>query len=98
MNDAFEYAKQKWDKSHKVPDFKVGHLVLVLTLNLNNIKGPKKLKDSYLGPFVIISLHGTNAVQVELSGDLENKHPSFPVSLINLINQLIKNCSTCGTG
>ncbi|MBW0509969.1 hypothetical protein O181_049684 [Austropuccinia psidii MF-1] len=29
MNDAFDYAKQKWDKSHKVPDFKVGDLVLV---------------------------------------------------------------------
>ncbi|MBW0572882.1 hypothetical protein O181_112597 [Austropuccinia psidii MF-1] len=24
----------------------------------------------------------TNAVQVELSGELENKHPTFPVSLI----------------
>ncbi|MBW0549338.1 hypothetical protein O181_089053 [Austropuccinia psidii MF-1] len=24
MNDAFEYAKRKLDKSHKVPDFKVG--------------------------------------------------------------------------
>ncbi|MBW0474645.1 hypothetical protein O181_014360 [Austropuccinia psidii MF-1] len=23
MNDAFDYAKQKWDKSHQVPDFKV---------------------------------------------------------------------------
>ncbi|MBW0514798.1 hypothetical protein O181_054513 [Austropuccinia psidii MF-1] len=51
MNDAFDYAKQKWHKSHKVPDFKVGDLVLVSTLNLNNIKGPKKLKDSYVGPF-----------------------------------------------
>ncbi|MBW0511194.1 hypothetical protein O181_050909 [Austropuccinia psidii MF-1] len=29
MNDAFDYVKQKWDKSHKVPDFKVGDLVLV---------------------------------------------------------------------
>ncbi|MBW0488079.1 hypothetical protein O181_027794 [Austropuccinia psidii MF-1] len=29
MNDAFEYAKQKLDKSHKVPDFKVGDSVLV---------------------------------------------------------------------
>ncbi|MBW0567354.1 hypothetical protein O181_107069 [Austropuccinia psidii MF-1] len=82
MDDAFDYAKQKWDKSHKVPDFKVGDLVLVSTLNFNNIKGPKKLKDSYVGPFVIVSLHGTNAVQVELSGELENKHPTFPVSLI----------------
>ncbi|MBW0527598.1 hypothetical protein O181_067313 [Austropuccinia psidii MF-1] len=47
MNDAFDYAKQKWDKSHKVPDFKVGDLVLVSTLNFNDIKGPKELKDSY---------------------------------------------------
>ncbi|MBW0563652.1 hypothetical protein O181_103367 [Austropuccinia psidii MF-1] len=68
MNDAFDYAKQKWDKSHKVPDFKVGDLVLVSTFNFNNIKGPKKLKYSYIGPFFIIDLHGTNAVQVELSG------------------------------
>ncbi|MBW0587276.1 hypothetical protein O181_126991 [Austropuccinia psidii MF-1] len=82
MDDAFDYAKQKWDKSHKVPDFKVGDLVLVSTLNFNNIKGPKKLKDSYVGPFIIVALHGTNAAQVELSGELENKHPTFPVSLI----------------
>ncbi|MBW0567528.1 hypothetical protein O181_107243 [Austropuccinia psidii MF-1] len=82
MNEAFDYAKQKWDKSHKVPDFKVGDLVLASTLNFHNIKGLKKLKDSYVGPFVIVSLHGTNAVQVELSGELENKHSTFPVSLI----------------
>ncbi|MBW0495480.1 hypothetical protein O181_035195 [Austropuccinia psidii MF-1] len=82
LNDAFDYAKQKWDKSHKVPDFKVGDLVLVSNLKFNNIKRPKKLKDSYVGPFFIVALHGTNAVQVELSGELENKHPTFPVSLI----------------
>ncbi|MBW0508058.1 hypothetical protein O181_047773 [Austropuccinia psidii MF-1] len=82
MNDTFDYAKQKWDKSHKVPDFKLGDLGKVSTLNCNNIKGPKKLKDSYVGPFVIVALHGTNAVQVELSGKLENKDPTFPVSLI----------------
>ncbi|MBW0486393.1 hypothetical protein O181_026108 [Austropuccinia psidii MF-1] len=29
INDGFGYAKQKWDKSHKVPDFKLGDLVLV---------------------------------------------------------------------
>ncbi|MBW0510329.1 hypothetical protein O181_050044 [Austropuccinia psidii MF-1] len=82
MNEAFEYAKQKWDKSHKVPEFKVGSIVLVSTLNFNNKKGPKKLKDSYVGPFFIVALHRTNAFQVELSGELENKHPTFPVSLI----------------
>ncbi|MBW0535044.1 hypothetical protein O181_074759 [Austropuccinia psidii MF-1] len=68
MNDAFYYAKQKWDKSHKVPDLKVGDLVLVSTLNFNNIKGPNKLRDYYGRPFVIVALQGTNAVQVGLSG------------------------------
>ncbi|MBW0510445.1 hypothetical protein O181_050160 [Austropuccinia psidii MF-1] len=78
----FEYAKQKWDKSHKVPDVKLGDLVLVSTLNFNNTNGPNKLKDSYVGPFFIDSLHEANAVQVELSGELEKKHPTFPVSFI----------------
>ncbi|MBW0519391.1 hypothetical protein O181_059106 [Austropuccinia psidii MF-1] len=82
INDAFEYAKQKWDKSHKTPELKLGDLMLVSTLSFNNIKGPKKLKDSFSGPFIIQALHGTNAVQVEISGELENKHPTFPVSLV----------------
>ncbi|MBW0484610.1 hypothetical protein O181_024325 [Austropuccinia psidii MF-1] len=29
MNDSFEYANQKWDKSHKNPEFNVGDLILV---------------------------------------------------------------------
>ncbi|MBW0561501.1 hypothetical protein O181_101216 [Austropuccinia psidii MF-1] len=40
------------------------------------------MKDSFSGPFIIQALHGTNSVQVELSGELENKHPTFPVSLL----------------
>ncbi|MBW0507084.1 hypothetical protein O181_046799 [Austropuccinia psidii MF-1] len=57
MKDSFKYAKERWDKSHKPPDFKIRDLVLVSTLNLNNIKGPKKLKDSFAGPFMIKALH-----------------------------------------
>ncbi|MBW0494484.1 hypothetical protein O181_034199 [Austropuccinia psidii MF-1] len=79
MNNAFEYAKQKWDKSHKTPEFKVGDLILVSTLSLDDIKGTRKLKNSFSGPFIIKGLHGTNAIQVELSGELESKHPTFAV-------------------
>ncbi|MBW0539740.1 hypothetical protein O181_079455 [Austropuccinia psidii MF-1] len=82
MEDSFAYAKDKWDKSHATPDFKVGDLVLVSTTNFNNIKGCKNLKYSFSGPFVIKALHGENAVEVELSEELSNKHPTFPVSLI----------------
>ncbi|MBW0589092.1 hypothetical protein O181_128807 [Austropuccinia psidii MF-1] len=82
MEDSFPNAKDKWDKSHATPDFKVGDLVLVSTTNLNNIKGCKKLKEAFAGPFVIRALHGGNAVEVELSEELSNKHPTFPVILI----------------
>ncbi|MBW0515048.1 hypothetical protein O181_054763 [Austropuccinia psidii MF-1] len=82
MNDDFEYSKQKWYKSHKTPELKVGDLILASTLNFNNIKGLKKLKDSFAGPFIIKALNGTDSVQVKLSGEFENKHPNFPVSLV----------------
>ncbi|MBW0463770.1 hypothetical protein O181_003485 [Austropuccinia psidii MF-1] len=44
---AKEYNKQRWDKSHIEPDFKEGDQVLVSTLNFNNLKGPKKMRDSF---------------------------------------------------
>ncbi|MBW0471026.1 hypothetical protein O181_010741, partial [Austropuccinia psidii MF-1] len=81
MKDSFAYDKDKWDKSHATPDFKVGDLVLVSTTNFNSIKGCKKLKYSFAGPSVIKALHGENSVEVELSEELSNKHPKFPVSL-----------------
>ncbi|MBW0549509.1 hypothetical protein O181_089224 [Austropuccinia psidii MF-1] len=58
MEESFAYAKDKWNKSHATPDFKVGDLVPVSSTNFNNIKG------------------------LELSEELSNKHPTFPVSLI----------------
>ncbi|MBW0546885.1 hypothetical protein O181_086600, partial [Austropuccinia psidii MF-1] len=82
MEDSFAYSKDKWDKSHATPYFKVGYLVLVSTNNFNNIKGSKNLKDSFAGPFVIKALHGENSVEVELSYELSNKHPTFPMSFI----------------
>ncbi|MBW0570735.1 hypothetical protein O181_110450 [Austropuccinia psidii MF-1] len=82
MHNSFKYAKERWDKSHKPPDFKIGYLVLVSTLNFNNIRVPKKLENSFAGPFMIKALHGSNAVQLELTGEQMNKHPNFPVNLI----------------
>ncbi|MBW0532344.1 hypothetical protein O181_072059 [Austropuccinia psidii MF-1] len=45
ITEELEYAKQKWDKSHKTPEFKVGDLILLSTLSFNNIKLQNKLKD-----------------------------------------------------
>ncbi|MBW0470988.1 hypothetical protein O181_010703 [Austropuccinia psidii MF-1] len=82
MVDSFAYAKDNWDKSHATPDFKVGDFVLVSTTNFNNIKGFKKLKDSFAGPFFIKALHGENEIEAELSEELRNIHPTFPISLV----------------
>ncbi|MBW0572338.1 hypothetical protein O181_112053 [Austropuccinia psidii MF-1] len=82
MQDSFKYEKKRYDKFHKPPEFKTGDLVLVSTLNFKNIKGPKQFKDYFSGPFMIKALHGHNAVQLEHTGELMKKHPTFSVSLI----------------
>ncbi|MBW0541276.1 hypothetical protein O181_080991 [Austropuccinia psidii MF-1] len=82
MEDSFAYAKEKWDNLHATPDFKVGDLVLVCTTNLNNINGCKKVKHSFSGTFAIKALHGVNEIEVELSEELSNKHPTFASSLV----------------
>ncbi|MBW0515480.1 hypothetical protein O181_055195 [Austropuccinia psidii MF-1] len=82
MEDPFAYCKDKWDNSHATPDFKVGDLVLVSMTNFNNFKGCKKLKYFFAGTFFIKALHGETAVELEVSEERSNKHPTFPVSLI----------------
>ncbi|MBW0486757.1 hypothetical protein O181_026472 [Austropuccinia psidii MF-1] len=64
------------------PDFREGDQVLVSTLNFNNLKGSKKMRDSFVGPFTIIKLIGKNAVEVKLTEEFSRKHPVFPVSLV----------------
>ncbi|MBW0504048.1 hypothetical protein O181_043763 [Austropuccinia psidii MF-1] len=64
------------------PAFKERDQVLVSTLNFNNLKGPIKMRDSFLGPFTIIKLIGKTAVEVELTEELSRKHTVFPVSLV----------------
>ncbi|MBW0515521.1 hypothetical protein O181_055236 [Austropuccinia psidii MF-1] len=82
MEDSFAYSKDKWDRSHPTSYFKVEDLVLVSTTNFNNFKGCEKLKGSFSGPFVVKDLHGENAIEVEISEELSNKHSKFPVILI----------------
>ncbi|MBW0465086.1 hypothetical protein O181_004801 [Austropuccinia psidii MF-1] len=77
-----EYNKERWDKSHMEPDLKEGGQVLVSTLNFKNLKAPKKMRDSFLGPFTIIKLIGKNAVEVKLTEEFSRKHLVFPVSLV----------------
>ncbi|MBW0477769.1 hypothetical protein O181_017484 [Austropuccinia psidii MF-1] len=77
-----EYNKQRWDKTHMEPDFKERDQLLVSTLNFNNRKGPKNMRDSFLGPFTIIKVIGKHAVDVRLTEKVSRKHPVFPVCLV----------------
>ncbi|MBW0481343.1 hypothetical protein O181_021058 [Austropuccinia psidii MF-1] len=77
-----EYNKQRWDKSHMELEFKEGDQVLVSKLNFNNLEGPKKMTESFVGTFTIIELIGKNAVEVRLTEEFSRKHPVFPVSLV----------------
>ncbi|MBW0496459.1 hypothetical protein O181_036174 [Austropuccinia psidii MF-1] len=71
--EAKEYNKQRLDKSHMKPDIRGEDQVLVFTLNLNNLKGPKKMRDSFVGPFTIIKLIGKNAAEVKLTEEFSSE-------------------------
>ncbi|MBW0496482.1 hypothetical protein O181_036197 [Austropuccinia psidii MF-1] len=81
--EAKEYNKGRYDKTHMEPDLKEGDQVLLSTLNFNNLKRPKKMRDSFVGPFTIIKLVGENSVEVRLTEELSRKDPVLPVILVN---------------
>ena len=74
---AKEYNKQRWDKTHMEPDFKEGDQVLVSTLSFNNLKGPKKVRDSFVGPFTIIKLIGKMQWRSNLQSNFLGSTQSF---------------------
>ncbi|MBW0467325.1 hypothetical protein O181_007040 [Austropuccinia psidii MF-1] len=78
--EAKEDNKQRYDKTHVEPDFKEWDQVLVSVLNFNNLKGPKKMRDSFVGPFTIIQLMGNNAVEARLTEEFPRKHPVIPTT------------------
>ncbi|MBW0548541.1 hypothetical protein O181_088256 [Austropuccinia psidii MF-1] len=62
--------------------FQSGRFSTCIHHNFNKIKGCKNLKYSTSVPFFIKYLHGKNAIEVELSEERSNKHPTFPVILV----------------
>ncbi|MBW0470308.1 hypothetical protein O181_010023 [Austropuccinia psidii MF-1] len=72
-----EFKKQRYDKTQKEPEFTKGDQILVSTLNFNNLKGPKKRRDSFLGPLAIIRVIGKDAVEVRLTDEFSRKHPEI---------------------
>ncbi|MBW0463364.1 hypothetical protein O181_003079 [Austropuccinia psidii MF-1] len=62
-----EYKRQRYDETHREPDLREGDQVLVSTLNFKNLKGQKKMRNSFLGPSTLIILIGKNELEVRLT-------------------------------
>ncbi|MBW0476595.1 hypothetical protein O181_016310 [Austropuccinia psidii MF-1] len=100
ISEEKEYNKQRWDKSHMEPDFKEGDQMLVSTINFNNLKGHKKMRDSFLGPFTIIKPIGKNALepyfQTEKDKLPSRKKNTIPPEIVEVkdlpgpVNKIIK--------
>ncbi|MBW0500219.1 hypothetical protein O181_039934 [Austropuccinia psidii MF-1] len=51
-------------------------------MSFKYIKVPKKLKDSFAGPFIVRAICGPNAVQLQFTGESMKKDPDLPISLM----------------
>jgi hypothetical protein len=85
VHAAATYNAERWDKTHHKMDLKVGDLVLISTVNFNTLGGNQKLRDNFVGPFVVNAFHGKNVVEVVLTEGFDLKHPTFPISLVKKI-------------
>ncbi|MBW0575451.1 hypothetical protein O181_115166 [Austropuccinia psidii MF-1] len=64
------------------PDFKERDQVLMSTLSFNNLKGERKMRDSFLRTFTIIELIEKTAMEVRLKEEFSRKQPVLPMSLV----------------
>lgn len=83
VKEAFKYAKERWDKKHQPPKINIGDQVMLSTKHFN-VLGSRKLKDPWVGPFVVKEAIGTNAFRLALPPKLGKKHDVFPVSLLKI--------------
>jgi transposase InsO family protein len=83
VDEAFDYAKKRWDASHTPAPFKPGDSVLLSSKNFA-FQGSRKLQEPFLGPFTVLRKVGDNAVELLLTGTYARRHPVFPVSLCKL--------------
>jgi hypothetical protein len=75
------WQKQAYDKRHKKLEFKKGDLVYLNAENINLAAAVcKKLKQRWLGPFMVRTVVSPLAYELELSRGLSRLHPVFHIS------------------
>jgi len=82
IRTAHDYAKERWDKSHRHSDVVPGDWVFLSTKHYRFAGSPEKLKPPFVGPFLVLENVGPNARRLELTPPFHRKHPVFPVSAL----------------
>lgn len=84
IKHAFDYAKSRWDKSHKEVVYRPGDEVRRSTRFFDFVGTQTKLKPAWIGPISVRGMKGPDAVEVDLPLQYKSRHPVFPVSLTEL--------------
>lgn len=61
--------------------------MLLSTVHFDKLTVNHKSKDTFIGPFTVVKLVGTNTLELELHGAYVQRHPVFPVSLIKIYKE-----------
>ncbi|OAW00006.1 hypothetical protein PTTG_25135 [Puccinia triticina 1-1 BBBD Race 1] len=69
-------------KKKPAPVYKEGEMVLLLRKFIKTRHLNSKLDYRYIGPFQVVKMIGSNAVQLDISKEYPKLHPVFNVSLI----------------
>ena len=83
VDAAFEQAKKRFDAHHTETRITVGCKVLISTKHFGVI-GSRKLKDPFVGPFIVSEMVNDNAARLLLTPPFDRKHDVFPVSMLKL--------------
>ena len=76
------YQKSTDARRSSAPDFKVGDKVFVKTQFFRTTWPSKKLSEKYLGPYEIITQHGTLSFTLRFPESMHSVHPVFHVSML----------------
>ena len=90
IEDATAFNTERWDKTHKEPELKVGDLVLTSPVRFNKITCPNGIRKSFFGTFVVEFIHSDNYVTAMLTEGYSRKNSTSPVIILQPYHKLEK--------
>ena len=82
LEAAQQRSEDHYNRNKKAVSFLPGQLVLLNTRNLRGlVQGPRKLLPRWVGPYPVVRMVGSVAVELRLPSDMR-LHSTFHVSLV----------------